>query len=216
MNKKYIIILPILCIVILIFIKHQDKELNTYFYKGDEITLSAIAKYDGNEERYVEENIDIQIKLIKEYSQGFLYQFELLGLENMKVNRTNIYFFVTDDIIYRLSTLYDDSGEAILYTNKSFFEYWNSSDIIMDNSEIVCQESVMENFIERDGYKIESAISSNEEQIMYSKTEIKTNGEVGFYEWFTWEKGKGMVEYGSGYGAERDIIYISSFVLNEK
>lgn len=154
------------------------------------ITLSASAKYDGNEEKYIEENINIHIKLIKEYPQGFLYQFELLGLENLKADRICMHFFVTEDKIYRLNTLYDYSGEAL------------SSDFIMDNSEIVCQES------ETDNLK-NSSITLNGAQITFSKTETKNNGEVGFYEWFTWEKGKGMVEYGSGYGAERDVLYIT-------
>lgn len=36
------------------------------------------------------------------------------------------------------------------------------------------------------------------------------NGEPGFYEWFVWEQGKGLVEYGSGFGAEGDILYLTN------
>ena len=32
--------------------------------------------------------------------------------------------------------------------------------------------------------------------------------ETGYYERFVWEKGKGLIEYKSGFGAERDRIYL--------
>lgn len=39
---------------------------------------------------------------------------------------------------------------------------------------------------------------------------IKPNGEIGYYEGFTWKENVGLINYYSGYGAQRDIINLNN------
>ena len=44
---------------------------------------------------------------------------------------------------------------------------------------------------------------------------MQDNGEIGFYEWFVWEHSKGLTDYGSGFGVERDILYLKQIEVHQ-
>lgn len=76
----------------------------------------------------------------------------------------------------------------------------------MENGEVVCQFEEMSEENE-DGIKSISLLTDN--KVRYTRYNKKANGDTGFYEWFTWEQDKGLVEYGSGFGAGGEILYLT-------
>ena len=59
--------------------------------------------------------------------------------------------------------------------------------------ELICQEEDMheENF----------SMTREGDRITYHYSETKVNGEPGGEDLFVWEKGKGLIEFGTGWGA---------------
>ena len=184
----------------------KEQKGNRYFYNEDKIVLRATAEYYELETKE-EKEVEIEVHLVKEYEQGKLYKFEIEPVGYLKDERTHIYFYVTSEKIYRLWSYIYQEGEIIEFYNDDelIVEYLNTDDKLIENGEVVCQleEISAEN---EDGTRVSILIAEN--TIKYTRVDKKQNGEIGFYEWFTWEQDKGLVDYGSGFGAEGDILYL--------
>ena len=210
--KKSIYIILLLCVMFFLPSCSSIPKNNPYFYGGDQVLLSANAEF-YEVETHEEKSVEIKVGLIKVYEQGSLYKFAVEPLGYLGAERVNIYFYVTNEKIYRIwSYIYQDEEVIEFYNDDELIvKYLNTDEELVANGEIVCQ---LEEISEKTEDGISYSISIIGNQVMYSRRDEQANGETGFYEWFTWEKGKGLVDYGSGFGLEGDILYLSEIEIS--
>ncbi len=189
-------------------------EQNPYFYDTDHIVLGATAEYYELETKK-ERPTEIEVYLIKAYEQGKLYKFVIEPTGYLDDARTNIYFYVTSEKIYRIwSYIYQGEEVIEFYDNDELLtKYLDTDEKLIENGEIVCQSEEMP---EEKESSTKSSISLTENKVIYRRYDVQENGETGFYEWFTWERNKGLVDYGSGFGAEGDILYLKQIYISQE
>lgn len=191
--------------------KNMDHLDNDYFYDEDQIRLRADAKYQEFES-YEEENLDLNIFMVKPYERGKLYKLSVDSAEELPEERRNIYFYVTDSKIYRVWSYIEWKGSILsFYDNDLLLTiFLNTDEKLINNSEVVCQTEDCSSNLKTGEPGTHFGIKNTGGQIAYSRCDVKPNGEPGFYEQFVWENGKGLVYYESGYGAERDLLRLSN------
>ena len=106
---------------------------------------------------------------------------------------------------HRLGAVHFVDGED----NITLYGVWevnikNEEDFIARGT-VVCQEMGKEDSLkEEKGWHEEIMV----EGTVCTYRSYNDLTETGYYERFVWEKGKGLIEYKSGFGAERDRIYL--------
>lgn len=194
-------------------------QLNSYFYNLKQIYLQGNAEYfDRDEGEYKKSVIYAEIYFVKEYEKGSVYKFEIEPVGGLQYERLNQYFYVTENAIYRLSPYFYNvkENEIITLDDKLLVEVLDTDDKLIKESDIVCQEEKIESSFEEKEEGIYFTILKRGNQITYSRLELDANGETNYYENYVWEDGKGLIEYSSGFGAMRDILYITGItVMNE-
>lgn len=185
---------------------------NSYFLDRDKMYLKAKAKYEDIESaKFVEEVVYAEMYLVKEYEQGSIFKFAVEPLGALTGERLNTYFYVTDDKIYRLfSYVYQDDEVLTFYDNDELLtEVLDTDEKVINNAQIVCQNEEMKRELKEGDSEFHFSILKSENQISYSSCVITPNGEIYYYESFVWEEGKGLIEFNSGYRAEREPLYLS-------
>ena len=185
-------------------------EENPYFFNDDRVYLEAKAKYDnGIDSKFVEEFVCAEMRFIKQYEQGSVYKLVIEPLGALTDERLNIYFYVTNSKIYRLwSYVYQD--DITFYDDDELLvKVLDTDEKLINNGQIVCQNEKMQCELKEGDSEFHFAITKQGKQIQYSSYTITPNGEVYYYENFIWEEGKGLIEFGSGYRAERDPLYLT-------
>ncbi len=184
---------------------------NLYFYNQEQVFLETTAEF-YEEESSTTKRIEAEIYLVGKYQYGDLYRFSIEPVGDLSTERLNIYFYVTEEKIYRIwAYIYQDDEFIEFYDDDALLmEFLATDEKLIENGELVFQLE------EKTGQSENGAnysISIVEDQVIYSSYNTKENGEIYFYEWFTWEKGKGLVDYGSGYGIESDILYLTQIEI---
>ena len=193
--------------------KDETEPKNLYFYQElyetDQITLTTRAQY-YDLDTITETDIHIQGYKVKAYEEGSLFRLIIEPVGDLEQERLNLYFYVTADKIYRVWTDIVQGDEIIYFCGNDALltDILDTDEKLVENSEIVCQpEDASATPGEGEsGLRYELYRSGN--QIIYSRSDVQPNGERGFYEWFVWEEGAGLVEYGSGFKAEAEILYL--------
>lgn len=204
-------------------------EENPFFYSQGNTLLSADIKYEASE-TWNTINGELKIKRLKRYDNGDLYKLSVEGITEgfLGPERKNIYLYVAPDEIYRLwSFCRDENGQSItFYDNDSLLmETFDTDEKLIENGELVCCMERLEDELGKEdlgenemGTPISEigkhfSIIPEGERITYSRYDTKPNGETDFYENFVWERGKGLVEYRSGFRAEAEILYIENIAI---
>ena len=202
-------------------VKHQ----NPYFYGKNSFILTAQAIYYGFSSLEVKAKVTIEGTLIKNYENGDLFKAKVNFLENkneipayLTGDRVIFYFYVTDDKIYRVSPYVYDEEKGQLYVglnNEWLLTYLLPTDQeVIENSVIVCQDEEIHMV---DEYDIVSSITQKNGKVEYSRREYnQSNSELHFHEELVWEKGRGLVSYGSAYRVEADIFYLNRIEAAEE
>jgi hypothetical protein len=102
------------------------------------------------------------------------------------------YFYVQKNRIYRI-----DPTEENLNRLKT-------SEELPNDSVIVCQDKDIKDTLSKDeqGWHQYLTVNGNKQEFHSYNDQVTT----GYYESFIWEKNKGLINYRSGFGAERDGI----------
>lgn len=188
-------------------------EENSYFFNDDHVYLKAKAKYDDvTGSKFAEETACAEMRFIKQYEQGSVYKFVIEPLGALTDERLNIYFYVTNNKIYRLwSYVYQDDKVITFYNDDELLvKVLDTDEKLINNGQIVCQEEEVQDELRGEDSEFHFAIKKcGKQQIEYSSCSITSNGEIYYYENFKWEKGKGLIEFCSGYRAEREPLYLT-------
>lgn len=191
---------------------------NPYFYSQTDCFFSADIQYI-NVDTVATVNGELELQWLKKYDDGNLYKLmvepdgnitEYVGQE-----RINIYFYVTSDKIYRLwSYIVKDDKIIEFYNNDELLiEILNTDEKLVENGELVCCMEDKTNELGPSEVGKHVTIVQRGEQITYNRVDIGENGSREFYERFIWEKGKGLVEYKSGYRMESELLYIENIFM---
>ena len=162
---------------------------NPYFFASGVTT----AKYQG-EFMFggdAKQEATVNIKKMSDINDGTLYQLTLDPVADVSSERLDLgYFYTTATKIYKIA--YGNDLSALQSTGK-----------IPAGSAVVCQEQAE---VDKNQGKQgqHQWIVVNGKQREYHSNDDSVDS--GYYESFTWEKGKGLVAYRSGFGAGRDGI----------
>lgn len=192
--------------------------VNPYFYSQTECFLSADITYIGYE-LLTTVNGELKLQWLKEYNNGNLYKLTVEPVSDITrclgEERLNIYFYVTADNIYRLWSWVVQNKEVIAFYDDDalLMEILDTDEKLVENGELVCCMDEKTDELELSEIGSHVVIIQGEEKITYNRVDIGANGNRDFYEDFVWEKGKGLVEYKSGYRMEAEILYIENISM---
>lgn len=187
---------------------------NPYFFKEDRVVLTTRAKYFIDP--FVEENIHLNMYKVHVYEHGTVYKLEIEHVGFFDDARWNIYFYVMEDKIYRLcSWIYQDGQVISFYDDDELLvNVLDTDEKLIENGVIVCQmEDITVDEADGEG-RYRYSISREDDLITYYRSDVQPNGERGFYEWFIWKEGEGLIEYGSGYKAGADTLYLYDIAID--
>ena len=168
---------------------------------------------------YYDENIDLvesavklKISFIKAYENGSVYKISIESLDYYQDDRTYIYLYVTTEQIYRIHAKIMGNEEVISFYNddERLKEIFDTDEKIIAHADIVCQEEEINEDLEQGEEGRYYTVKKTGDQVEGSYLWIKPNGEIGYYEGFTWKENVGLINYYSGYGAQRDIINLNN------
>ena len=185
-------------------VQGEEREVieNPYFPAKEHVPLKVHAQYYNR--GFVDEIADAEINRIKIYEEGSIYKLKIYIVPTIHswyfVDNENMsmYFYVMADKIYWILpyTQLEPGGKTI--------NFYDDDDMLvktLDTDEklqsigvlrLVCQEK---DICEEAFY-----ITQEENRITYHSSETKPNGEPGGEDLFVWKKGKGLVEFGIGFG----------------
>lgn len=178
--------------------KPDSEASGNHFFFGDAVSE---AEYRGRFmfRGVVEKDVKLLVTEVSELKLGKLYELKLdssaSSIEGIPEERLNLgHFYVMKDKIYRI----DPKEENLIR--------FRTTEALPDENSgvVVCQEDEMKDALATDERGWHHYITVAGERREYHS--YNNLVETGYYESFTWEKGKGLVEYRSGYGAERDAI----------
>ncbi|MCM1232905.1 MAG: hypothetical protein NC489_22495 [Ruminococcus flavefaciens] len=176
---------------------------NPYFPVKEHVSLKIHAEYYN--QGFVDEIADAEINRIKIYKEGCIYKLTMYIVPDMFFSwyfkygkNMSMYFYVTADKIYWLLpyTQLEPGGEVVNFYDDDnlLVKTLDTDEKLQSNGvfELVCQEEDMQ----------EEYFSMTQEgnRITYYYSETKESGEPGEEDLFVWEKDKGLVEFGTGYG----------------
>ncbi|WP_455718672.1 hypothetical protein [Anaerosporobacter sp.] len=198
MRKVYIILLIIGFVFTFGYVKSYFKTdsnigitNNSCFFKSNISQLNYSGKFLYDD--IIEKDVKLNINELANLKNGKLYELKLEPIESVPNDRLSLgYFYVQKDKIYKIEPTEENLNKL------------KTSEELPINSVVVCQDIEKKDTLRNDELGLHQYL-----RIIGDKREYHSyNNQVstGYYESFTWEKGKGLINYRSGYGAERDSI----------
>ena len=181
---------------------------NPYFFDEKELTnLSARLEYcEGNVT--INRAGKLTMKLIKNYEKGDLFKLSVAHERNIQdyfgEERLNIYFYVTNDKIYRVPSYINRDGEEIsIYEDDLVIAYLDTDDKLISESALVCCEENFKNEVELEHAVIKTEINSG----ICERTEWWKDGRY-YHEESGWNEPQKLLWFDSTYGTGADSLYI--------
>ena len=171
-------------------IESLDAKAASFFFPNtDIVTYRGSILFDGD-------SMDVFpiLHVFPKENNENLYELVLDKIDSVPDDRLSLgYFYVDGKTIYRLKTSTERSGVI-------------TQEDILKNGDIVCNDKPIIDNQQDEGkgihYKLD--VYDGKCESNYYNNQVET----GYYETFVWELGKGLVEYSSGFGAERDSMHI--------
>lgn len=164
---------------------------NPYFFTNNISQAAYWGRFIFDD--FVEQDVKLNITELADLINGSLYELKLDSVLGVPDDRISLgHFYVQDDRIYKI-----EPTEENLSTLKAGGE-------LPEGSVIVCQDEEIKDVLSEDEPGFHHWLEVHGDKREYRS--YNNQAASGYYESFTWEKGKGLVYYRSGYGAERDSI----------
>lgn len=164
---------------------------NSCFFKSNISQMNYKGKFLFDD--IVEQDVKLNINELASFKNGKLYELKLDSIEGVPNDRLSLgYFYVQKDKIYKIEPTEENLSKL------------KTSEELPDGSVIVCQDEEIKDTLGKDkpGFHHYLEINGDKREYHSYNNQVAT----GYYESLTWEKGKGLINYRSGYGAERDSI----------
>lgn len=172
-------------------IEEDARVSNPFFFSND---ISQV-EYKGSFafDDFIDQDVKLNITELTRLRNGMLYELKLDPVPGIPEDRLSLgYFYVQADKIYKI----EPSEENI--------SRLKTSEELPEGSVIVCQDEEIKDTLGEDEPGSHHWLEANGEKREYRS--YNNQAASGYYESFTWEKGKGLAGYRSGFGAERDSI----------
>ncbi|KNY25863.1 DUF5991 domain-containing protein [Pseudobacteroides cellulosolvens] len=174
---------------------NSDKENvdNAFFFKDSVSELNYNGRFLFDEP--VEKDVKLHINEVTSAKSGRIYELKLDSIDGVSTERLSLgYFCVQKDKIYKIEPTKENLNKLI--RNKE----------MPNDSVVVCQDKEIKDTLsnEEHGWHHYLKVDGNKREYYSYNNLVGT----GYYESFIWEKDKGLINYRSGYGAERDSIEI--------
>ena len=174
-----------------------EESADSYFFPQDESSHTYMATFIDLE--LVEKEVVLHVTEVQVFEEGALYELKIDS--DMEARDTHAGY--RGD--WRNFGLFYVQGDEVYFirAEETQSEYQTVEEIL-DAATLVCSEDGKKDALgedERGWHEFILAEGDRREYHGYS-----TMVETGYYEHFYWEKGKGLVNYGSGYGALADGI----------
>jgi len=232
MKKRLLITLCCICLLLSACAKStsnitSERLTNTppgSFFPKENLTLTAqmvvynSAAYEMREASSINttETVQFQIKKVAARFQGTVYKIIIPKVSEsdgyLTDDRTVIYLYVTSDKIYRLWGYVEESDHTVYFYNNDalMIKMLDTEETLVDNSYVVFQKTSKSDALQNGAVGEHKVIDVRGGLVSSWYWGMWTpNGDIGFYEDFTWDLSKGLVTYRSGYRAEADIIYLN-------
>lgn len=208
----------------------EDREIvceNPYFFPQNISSMVAYMPYIHCWHMYSyylnETWVELKLYWLKQYDNGCLAKLSIVPFSSdmpdyLDENRLNTYFYVTADEIYQVSPYIVQDDELITFYDDDtlLMSILNTDEKLIENGELVCCLEEVEDPLEEGKAGTHTSIARQENQISYSRVDIKQNGDRDYYEKFIWEEGKGLIGYMSGYGRgfldENECVYLDDII----
>ena len=181
---------------------------NPYFFDEKELTnLSARLEYCEGDVT-INRAGKLTMKLIKNYENGDLFKLSVAHERNIQdyfgEERLNIYFYVTNDKIYRVPSYINRDGEEIsIYEDDLVIAYLDTDDKLISESALVCCEENFKNEVELEHAVIKTEINGG----ICERTEWWKDGRY-YHEESGWNEPQKLLWFDSTYGTGADSLYI--------
>ena len=202
---------------------------NEYFFPGNvrlsaDITADDVAAYESwlSPTLRKTEQTHIDVYRVTTLQNGSIYKMAVAPIEILDRYLTDarliLYFYVTDEEIYRIWSYVYDGGEAITFYNDDdlLTKSLDTEEKIFNNSYMVCRPDHVPDLKEHHEQGMHNIIRLEGNLVMSKMWNVTPNGESYFYENLTWELGKGLRYYESGFRAERDVVLLDNIFVIDK
>jgi len=192
------------CVCLMVFFMGRTESMydgNSFFFAEGvkEVSYSGyIVPLSGEE---VREEVTLNIRAVHEFAESELFSIMIESLDvedsfdQISIDSGNLgYYFVTNNIIYRLKLSAEDENWAQI-DEKIIRRLVDEKESFLDEWDIVCSE---EEWVYSDGEWHQSVKASGERRIYHLYSDYV--GGTRYYEYIVWEKGEGIVYYKSGSG----------------
>jgi len=181
---------------------------NPFFYEKEVTNLDARIEYCEGDVT-ISRVGKLTMRLIKNYEKGDLFKLSVAHERNIQdyfgEERLNIYFYVTNDKIYRVPSYINRDGEKIpVYEDDFVIAYLDTDDKMISESELVYCKENFKNKVELENV----VIGTESDGGRYDRTEWNKDGSIYYYEVFSWNKITKLSWFDSEYGTGADSLYI--------
>ena len=181
---------------------------NPFFYEKEVTNLKASLVYCEGDVA-INRVGKLTVRLIKNYEKGDLFKLSVAHERNIQdyfgEERLNIYFYVTNDRIYRVPSYINRDGEKLpVYEDDFVIAYLDTDDKVISESELVYCKENFKNKVELENV----VIGTESDGGRYDRTEWNKDGSIYYYEVFSWNKITKLSWFDSEYGTGADSLYI--------
>ena len=181
---------------------------NPYFYEKEVTNLDIKLEYCEGDVA-IWRTGKSTMRLVKNYENGDLFKLSVAHERNIQdyfgEERLNIYFYVTNDKIYRVPSYINRDGEEIpVYEDDFVIAYLDTDDKVISESELVYCKENFENKVELENV----VIGTESDGGRYDRTEWNKDGSIYYYEAFSWNEIDKLSWFSSEYGTGADGLYI--------
>ena len=175
---------------------------NPFFYEKEVTNLDARIEYCEGDVT-ISRVGKLTMRLIKNYEKGDLFKLSVAHERNIQdyfgEERLNIYFYVTNDKIYRVPSYINRDGEEIsIYEDDLVITYLDTDDKLISESALVCCEENFKNKVELEHAVIKTEINSG----ICKRTEWWKDGRY-YHEESGWNEPQKLLWFDSTYGTGR-------------
>lgn len=181
---------------------------NPYFYEKEVTNLKASLVYCEGDVA-INRVGKLTVRLIKNYEKGDLFKLSVAHERNIQdyfgEERLNIYFYVTNDKIYRVPSYINRDGEKIpVYEDDFVIAYLDTDDKMISESELVYCKENFKNKVELENVVVGTESNGGR----YDRREWNKDGSTYYYEAFSWNDIDKLSWFDSKYGTGADSLYI--------
>lgn len=198
------ILLCVLCVMILLgrqFIKKNVSQTalqqTSFFFEEGIETVEYNARFNFPSSKFMPDKIKVQIEQVVEGENGVLYDIRI------KWDTDASERYLEDIDRFWLGYFYVMKDRICLIRDQKAAKMAEKENVLLSEGIVICQETEKEDSIKGEKGWHESITVDGTTCEYRSYNDLV---ETGYYECFTWEKGKGLVGYRSGFGAEKAEI----------